>query len=57
MSDTGSWSFFRRLSLFMQTKNANQCRIYHQRLAKEHPSAVALLASLKEGIEQFQEWY
>ena len=30
------WPFFRKLSIFVQTKNPNQCRIFHKKMMTDH---------------------
>ena len=31
-ADCNSWPFFRKLSIFIQSKNPNQCRIFHKKM-------------------------
>lgn len=50
------WSFFRRLSVFLQTKNPNQCRIFHKQMLAQHASLPRLLAALRSDIDQFEQW-
>jgi hypothetical protein len=35
---SNKWSFFRYLSIFLQTKNPNQCRILHLAMLQRHQS-------------------
>lgn len=51
--DFNSWPFFRRLSIFIQTKNPNQCRIFHKKMMAEHSSTGDLIAGLKTTIHKF----
>jgi hypothetical protein len=32
------WEFFRLLSMFVQSKNPNQCRIFHKRVVENYGS-------------------
>ena len=48
-----SWTFFRRLSLFVQTKNPNQCRIHHKKMMSDHLSINSLICQLKATISKF----
>jgi len=32
VTDNGKWPFFRNLSIFLQSKNPNQCRIFHKKM-------------------------
>jgi hypothetical protein len=50
------WSFFRRLSIFLQSKNPNQCRIFHKQMLAQHASLDQLISALRSDIEQFEEW-
>lgn len=52
-TDCNSWSFFRKLSIFIQSKNPNQCRIFHKKMMSDHSSVASLLSELKESIHKF----
>jgi hypothetical protein len=52
-----SWSFLRKMSLFVQTKNPNQCRIFHKKMMETHITLDLLVTSLRTKIERFEEWY
>jgi len=51
--DFNSWPFFRKLSLFIQSKNPNQCRILHKKMMSDHSSIDSLLTNLKTTIQKF----
>lgn len=51
--DFNSWPFFRKLSIFIQSKNPNQCRIFHKKMMSDHPSIESLLCELKTSIHKF----
>jgi len=51
--DTNDWKFCNRLSLFVQTKNANQCRIFHKKMLDEHGTMNRLLTHLRSHIDRF----
>lgn len=42
--DYNSWPFFRKLSMFVQSKNPNQCRIFHKKMMADHSSVHSLIA-------------
>ena len=48
-----SSNFYRQLSIFVQTKNPNQCRIYHKKMIEQHTSINSLLSQLKADIPKF----
>ena len=48
-----SWSFFRKLSLFVQSKNPNQCRIFHKKMMNDHLTINSLICQLKTTIHKF----
>jgi hypothetical protein len=52
-----SWSFLRKMSLFIQTKNPNQCRIFHKKMMETHATLDLLTSDLRRKIERFEEWY
>jgi hypothetical protein len=45
------------MSIFVQTKNPNQCRIFHKKMMESKTSTTELVANLKEKIEKFDEWF
>lgn len=51
--DFKSWSFYRKLSMFVQSKNPNQCRIHHKKMMKDHPSINSLVSHLRGSIQKF----
>lgn len=55
-TDLNSWPFFRKLSIFLQTKNPNQCRIFHKKMIAEYSSIHALISELKSTIPRFEDW-
>lgn len=52
-----SWSFLRKMSLFVQTKNPNQCRIFHKKMMENHLTLNQLITALRTKIDKFEEWY
>ena len=48
-----SWSFFRQLSLFVQSRNPNQCRIFHKKMMNDHLTINSLICQLKTTIPKF----
>lgn len=55
--DFNSWSFFRKLSIFVQSKNPNQCRIHHKKMMIHHSSIDSLSSHLRSTIHKFEEWF
>lgn len=55
--EASSWSFLRKMSLFVQTKNPNQCRIFHKKMMESHPTLDLLICDLRTKIDKFEEWY
>lgn len=51
-----SWSFLRKMSLFVQTRNPNQCRIFHKKMMEEHGGLTFLIADIRGKIDKFEEW-
>ena len=52
-ADLNSWPFFRKLSIFIQSKNPNQCRIFHKKMMGDHPSIDSLITQLQSDISKF----
>lgn len=47
---SNSWSFLRKMSIFVQTKNPNQCRIFHKKMMESYESLTELVANLKNKV-------
>ena len=55
--ETNYWSFWRKMAIFVQTKNPNQCRIYQKKLSHEHGQPDAIISWLRTSIKDFQKKY
>lgn len=50
------WNFWRKAALFVQTKNPNQCRIYHKKLIYQHANVDSIVSNFQTNIKQYQSW-
>lgn len=47
------WAVFKVMSSFVETKNANQCRIFHKKMMKQFNDISQLLNKTREEVPQF----
>ena len=51
-----NWKIWRAMAVFIQSKNPNQCRIFHKKPFNSHHSISSILSFFRYNIKQYEYW-